>query len=124
MNFKNDYESLSQNTNENYLSHEPFWTDYLKENNTCYNFLIDYQNNIYDLKINKNHTDIWFKGKNVISINSNSLPNLSKIIYDIDKDILSVLEKCKNNVKEVIDIVDKKCVFKFIGGPIQAVFIK
>ncbi len=87
---------------------------------TIYNFLIGYKNEIYEVVIHKNNSTIYFKGQGAFWINTNCLPQTIKYPQFNIYDTLEIMKnKAYNCVEDVIKKVEAECLLKFVGGKIQ-----
>lgn len=87
---------------------------------TVYNFLIGYKNEIYEVVIHKNNSTIYFKGQGAFWINTNFLPRTIKYPqFNIFDTLETMKNKAYNCVEDVIKKVETECLLKFVGGEIQ-----
>lgn len=89
-----------------------------------YSFLIGFKNEICEYVLNQNGIQVFFKGKAIVTINNGALPNYNLFAFNINEDIKKVAVKCKETCEEVISLVQNKCVFQFVGGPVQVDYIE
>lgn len=90
-----------------------------------YNFLIGFENEIYEIKIHKNDSTIFFKGQDAVAINKGVLPKTIKYPDFSIFDTLDIMkDKAYNCIKEVIEKVENECLLKFVGGDIQIETLK
>lgn len=87
--------------------------------NKKYEFLIGWENNVYEFHVSKGYVEYYFKGKDFFSINSKFLSSKLSIDFNL-LDTVDVLEdKCRKAVEQVIEFCTK-APYSYVGGPIKS----
>lgn len=87
--------------------------------NKKYEFLIGWENNIYEFQVYEDHVEYFFKGQNFTYINGKVLSSMLGFNYNYFDSVDILEDKCRKAVEQVIELC-AKAPYSYVGGPIKS----